>query len=350
VTGVVGVLGAAGAVGTATARALGAAGVRVRPGVRPAVDAGDPASLARFCAGCRVVVNATGAGERERVASAALAAGAHYVDPTGDAALVDRAKGATWTALLAAGATPGLSGLLPRWLASQGFDRASVLTAYAAAFDGFTPGAAAEFLLSLDGGDGEAGAAWRGGARAPGALRPVPRLELPFFDRPLAAFPYLSAETERVAGALGLDEVRWYQVFEADGRMHAALPRLRESLARGAALAGAAAELTRVAELDLFGRRPRQQLVLQLDGEAGGRPRSRVAVLDAAGTYELTGAVAALAVGAVLRGEAPAGAHLAADALDPAVVERLRGAPAVTGLHLLDGPLAAYAEVEQGAV
>ena len=157
-TGVVGVLGAAGAVGTATARALGAAGVRVRPGVRPAVDAGDPASLARFCAGCRVVVNATGAGERERVASAALAAGAHYVDPTGDAALVDRAKGATWTALLAAGATPGLSGLLPRWLASQGFDRASVLTAYAAAFDGFTPGAAAEFLLSLDGGDGEAGA------------------------------------------------------------------------------------------------------------------------------------------------------------------------------------------------
>jgi hypothetical protein len=216
--------------------------------------------------------------------------------------------------------------------------------------DRFSPGSAADFLLSLGQDEGQARAVWRGGARIPQALGPLARVVVPFFAEPMAAFPHLSAEIEAVARRLGLREVRWYNVFDAEGRMHGALPRLRESLARGAELADVAAELARVAEHDLFGRRPLHQVVVQLDGEAGGRPVSRVAVLHAAGTYELTGAVAALGVEALLADALPPGAGLAAELLDPSWVERLRSSPAITALHALDGPIEAYAEVEQGAL
>lgn len=356
---VVGVLGAGGEVGRATARLLEAAGVvEVRRGARrPApglvvVDAEDGAGLERFCAGCRVVVNATAAPSREAVAAAALAAGADCVDVSGDGALLDRlaAVRSGRTVLLAAGASPGITGLLPRWLAAQGFDRVHALTGYACAMDRFTPGSAADFLVSLGAADADARAVWRGGARVAQVAAPIARMELPFFPMPVAAFPYLSAEIEGVARRLGLRDVRWWSVFDADGRMQGALPRLRESLARGAAPGDVAAELARVAEQDLFGRRPLHQVVVQLDGEAGGRSLSRVAVLHAAGTYELTGAVAALAVEALLAGGVRPGAAFAADALDPSWVERLRGSPAVTALHALEGTVEAYAEVEQGAL
>jgi Saccharopine dehydrogenase NADP binding domain len=375
VTARVGVLGAGGEVGRATARRLQAAGLAelrlgARPGLAPRspvlgpesaaevmlADAADRETLDRFCSGCRVVVNCTAStSTRELVASAAMAAGADYLDPAGDGQLLSRVSEVCRahpgrTALLAAGASPGLTGLLPRWLALQGFDRLLALTGYAFAMDRFSPGSAADFLLSLGGDEGAARAAWRGETRVSQAPGRLPRVVLPFFAPPLAAFPYLSAETEAVARSLGLREVRWYNVFEADGQMYGALPRLRESLARGAELAEVAAELARVAEHDLFGRRPLHQVVLQLDGEAAGRSLSRVAVLTASGTYELTAAVVALGVEALLGSSLPAGAGFAADMLDPSGVERLRGSPAVRGLHALEGPIEVYAQVEQGAL
>lgn len=344
----IGVLGASGEVGRATVRLLEAAGLgAVRTGGRR-----EHADLERFCSGCRVVVNCTAAPDRERVAAAAMLAGAHYVDPGGDGAMareiarICRKR----TAVLAAGASPGLTGLLPRWLAASGSGRPQALTGYACAMDRFSPGSAADFLRSLGRDESGSRAVWRGGARIAQAPGPLPRVDLPFFADPMAAFPYLSAEIEEVARRLGLREVRWYSAFHADGRMYGALPRLREALARGAAPGDVAAELARVAEQDLFGRRPVHQVVIQLDGEAAGRPVSRVAVLHAGGTYELSGAVVTLAVEALLAGALAPGAGLAADLLDPSCVERLRRSPAVTALHALEGPIEAYAEVEQGAL
>ncbi|MEE3922525.1 methyltransferase [Micromonospora sp. BRA006-A] len=93
---------------------LGGAGEAV------AVDVYDRDSLARFCAGCRLVVCAGGASHQvlDRVAVAALAAGADYVDAGGDEPLYDRLAGRDLAAqgrvaLVTAGMMPGLSGLLP---------------------------------------------------------------------------------------------------------------------------------------------------------------------------------------------------------------------------------------------
>jgi hypothetical protein len=251
--------------------------------------------------------------------------------------------------VVGAGVLPGLSGLVPRWLAAPALDPPTTLTAYVATLDRMTPSSAREFLLSVAG-DSRANAGWRAGARVAGALEPLHRVRLPFFPGEVTAYPYLSAETERLARAAGLDEVRWYHVFEADGRVVAALGRLQQELRRGADPAALAVELVRAVDMEMFGRAPAQQLVFGLDGRARGEPASRVAVLRAASTYELTATVTALAVAAVLRGAVPAGAHLAAEVLDPAIVAGLPVRPGVSGLHLLDGPLAGYALAEQGVL
>ncbi|MYS56904.1 epimerase, partial [Streptomyces sp. SID6013] len=61
--------------------------------------------------------------------------------------------------VLSAGALPGLSGLLPRWLARQGLDSAATLTAYCGGLETCSPTVAHDLMLSLSSG-GADGAAY----------------------------------------------------------------------------------------------------------------------------------------------------------------------------------------------
>jgi Saccharopine dehydrogenase NADP binding domain len=372
-TPLVAVLGAGGAVGGSAARSIADFGLgRIRVGGRRpgaldpvilrlgnraeevAVDAASPESLARFCAGSQVVVNCTGShGEaRSAAAEAALAAGAHYVDPGGDQELLSQLAGfgaaGSRCAVLGAGVLPGLSVLIPRWLAA-GREPPFTLTAYMGTRDRMTLASAAEFLLSLNGTDGETQAMWRAGARISHALEPLTGTDLPFFPGEMVAYPYLSGEAERLARQLAADELRWYFVFEGD-RVLTALSRLAERLRRGADLDILARELVQVVDVEMFGRTSAQQLVFQLDGSVSGRPETRVAVLRATSTYELTGTLTALAAAEVMKGSVPAGPGFAGEVLDPGVVGALEGLPGLAGLHVLDQPLPAYAQAVQGTV
>jgi hypothetical protein len=362
------VLGAGGAVGGLVARALDGLKLgRLRLGARGpqalaplvtelggraeavVVDAAERESLARFCAGCQVLVNC--AGSRAQVAEGVLATGTDYVDPGGNQAMLSQLAGlfAVWerTAVLGAGVLPGLSTLVPRWLAS-GLQPPLALTAYLATQDKMTRVSAAEFLISLAETEGTPHGMWRAGARLPGCLQPE-QLTLPFFPGDVVAYPHLSAEAEALARRLRLDEVRWYFVF-GDGRVLTTLSRLAGELRSGAPLDDLAAELVRVVDVEMLGRAPLQQMLFQLTGREAGRPASRVAVLRASGTYQLTATVTALTVAEVLHGRLPAGPHFAADVLRADVVDDLDGRPGLAGLHVLDGPLAAYEQVVQGTV
>jgi hypothetical protein len=379
----VGIAGAVGAVGAAVARAVVDAGLgTVRLGARrpdrlrplhaalqrhagPAgsadpvevaeLDVDRPGELDRFCAGCHVVVNCVGplVAPRTAVAAATWRAGAGYVDPGGDEALARALRGQRRpehsTGLVAVGVTPGLTGLIPRWLAGLGLEPPLTLTGYVCTQEPMTPASAAEFLLGV-GTDGESGAAWRAGVRVLGDLKPIPRTELPFFPGTPTAYPYLSAETEQTARALGLDEVRWYHLFESDGQVLPALGRLAEQAHRGEPLAGLAAQLANASRIEMLGRQPLQQLAIQLAGRSGGAPAHRVAVLRATSTYDLTATVTATAVEALLAGTVPPGVHTAAEILDPALVPGLAARPGVAGWHVLEDALPSYASIEQGAL
>ncbi|WP_165975015.1 saccharopine dehydrogenase NADP-binding domain-containing protein [Nonomuraea deserti] len=312
------------------------------------VDAFDPEALARFCRGCQVVVSCAGPSYllRDRVARAAFAAGADYVDAAGDAAsfagLSATGTGGR-TAVISAGMLPGLTGLLPRHLATlprngpSGGDGQSLgldvrdgqpleldvrdgqslgldvrdgqplrLDVYTGGLDRLTPAAAGDFLLAGQEEQGAALAGWRDGGKVARALTPAHDVELPYFPGPVTAYPYLSAEAERVAADLGLAEARWYNVITGD------------RVLATASTATSAADLARVAELELAGRTPYYVLLFQLTGAHGTGTRTSTLVVRTADSYALTAAVAAHAARAVLAGDVPEGLHHADAVLDPA--------------------------------
>ncbi|MFJ3084334.1 saccharopine dehydrogenase NADP-binding domain-containing protein [Streptomyces halstedii] len=351
----IGVLGAAGAVGRAAVRelrALGHTGLRLggrTPSALQAVagedptgqdetvraDATAPDGLRAFTEGCAVVLNCVGPTYllRATVASAALAAGAHCVDVAGDdPAAEDLLKDGDpardgRTVVLSAGALPGLSSLLPRWLAGQGLDGVTALTAYCGGLETCSPTVARDLMLSLTSGGadgaayGEALAAVRGGRRVPRALRTDEDTEHDGFPGRVAVQPYLSGESERLADTLGLDRLDWYNVHPGP-RVRALLNLLPGSLAAGDDPAALAERLILAAGLDLAGHRPYYVMDFALSGTASGAPATAGLTLRAASSYRLTAAVGALAVDAVLRAGVPAGVHFARDVLDPGVVVR----------------------------
>jgi hypothetical protein len=254
-----------------------------------------------------------------------------------------------FAAVLNAGLMPGLTGLLPVWLARD-FDKVSGLVVHVGLVDRLTPAGAGDYLLSLGGGHGEARAAWRHGRRVLRALETLADVELPFFPGRVAAYPYLSVEAERMAAGLALCDLTWYNIFDGGGHMSAALGRLQGAMAGIGNLDAASAELSRAAALDLFGRDPYQRLVFRLDGHRDGEPRSRTLVLRGTDTYGLTGGMTAMVTRAVLAGTIPAGLAYPVDVLAPdVVVAGLPQLPGFAGMEILDG-VPERPEFEEGEV
>ncbi|MDG9726118.1 saccharopine dehydrogenase NADP-binding domain-containing protein [Streptomyces sp. DH41] len=379
---VIGVLGASGAVGRAAVRelrALGHTGLRLGGRTASALcavaeedpaghdetvwaDATAPDGLRAFTDGCDIVLNCAGPTYRLRatVASAALAAGADCVDVAGDDPAAedlleagDPARDGR-TVVLSAGALPGLSSLLPRWLAGQGLDSASALTAHCGGLETCSPTVAHDLMLSLTSGGadgaayGEALAAVRAGRRVPRALRTAEDTEHRSFPGRVALQPYLSGESERLATDLGLDRLDWYNVHPGPA-VRALLNLLPGRLAAGDDPAGLADRLILAADLDLAGRGPYYVMDFELSGTASGRPATAGLTLRAASSYRLTAAVGALAVDAVLRGEVPAGVRFARDVLDPDTVVRHLRTQSAADLRFT-GAAAGADQVEEGVL
>lgn len=348
----IGVLGGTGEVGAAAARRIAAVGLGpLRIGGRdhgratvvadavpgPAsavrVDLTDDADLAAFCHGCRVVVNCAGPSYRvlDRVARAALAAGADYVDAAGDAPLhrlLAAGMPTERSAVLSAGASPGLSGLLPRLLTADGPLRS--LDVFAGGPARSTRVAAVDTLLTRGREFGLAGAEWRDGQVREGVLPGLDEVTLPGFPGPVTARPFLSAEAQRLARSADVARLRAYTVFAG-----ARLPDLLAAVwADGSPVEEFAGALTAAADADVAEHGQRFTLLA-----AARRPPGRTGpvrlLLTSPDPSALSGAVVALVVAAVLAGRVPPGPAHAADVLDPQVcLTALRADPAVSLLQI----------------
>ncbi|MCI2419796.1 saccharopine dehydrogenase NADP-binding domain-containing protein [Saccharopolyspora sp. K220] len=313
------------------------------------VDIDNPVSLKEFCSGADLVLNCAGPSYRilDAVARAASAAGAHYVDVAGDVP-ARRALGTTTftdrAAVFSAGLMPGLTGLLPRLVATAG-DRVEIHVGGAVRV---TPASAADILLANGPDFGESLAAWRGGTVIPRALTPLRRVELPGFPEPVDAMPFLPTESTRLAAELDLAELRFYTVYASE-----AIP---------SALAMAWADdpefqadhvkpLIRAATSDLRGRDPYYSLTAHVLTDTG-QPSS--VALHTADPYQLSGVVAALTAVAALSGKIRPGVHFADEVLDPrSTADALRHDPLVQALtiHAATGSSAdhiAHHEINNG--
>jgi Saccharopine dehydrogenase NADP binding domain len=334
----IGVLGASGAVGTAAVdwlRRLELGPLRLgarRPQALAgrgeqvvAADATDAASLAAFCQGTRVVLNCAGPSYRllDRVAEAAMAAGADYVDLAGDGPahrlLASRdVAGRGRTAVLSAGVLPGLSGLLPRWLAGQAPGRPIGLVTHCGGLEHCTPAAAADLLLSLPSAGGSADhgeplAAWRGGTRRSGMLRAGPADSAGHFTGRPFLQPFLTVEADRLAIHLGLSDLDWYSVYPGERVRVVLAAAIGTDLSDPGRFAATAARLRTAAEVDLAGRQAYYRLVFRLSTHE----QQHELVVELADSYRATGWMGAWTARAILAGEIPPGLHFAAEVLDP---------------------------------
>lgn len=319
-----------------------------------ALDLNDEGALRGFVDGCRLVLNCAGPSYRvlDRVARVALAAGADYLDVGGDDPLWQRLAGRVpegRRALLSAGMLPGLSGLLPRYLAA-GLQRIDEMRCYAGGLGVFSASAAEDFLLSLDPahGFGRARQAWRDGRAIAWNGAPAEALRRPWLgNRELLAMPYLGAEGQRLFAALGVASGCAFNLFE-DGQLLACLRRIQGRGGPGEDRAGAIAGLVAASRLDAAGRTPYQVLAVELRGRSGEGDVQRSAWLLGGDGSRLTAATAAFAVECLER--LPAGLHFAAEVLPPGeCLERLRAW--LPELRLGQGEAAADAcPVEEGAL
>ncbi|APE19974.1 saccharopine dehydrogenase NADP-binding domain-containing protein [Streptomyces venezuelae] len=359
-TPLIGILGGYGAVGAAAARVLAAEGeFRLRIGGRDhaaaarqaaalggsaearEADARSDASLERFARGCDVLLHCAGPAYElaDRPRRAAAAAGADYVDVM-DGCGPAPAPPDERTAVLSAGLSPGLSGVLPRLLVDGREPPGTArFTGYYVSLGAFTLTGATDYLLSLDRSYGTPRAQWRDGRVVHGALRGAEERLVAGAPHPVTTYPYLTQELVGQARTLGLAEARWYNAF--DGRhLLDALNRYRAgeerpgsagagggggagSTAPGAATDGAdgglrerAAGVVRASTLDALGRSPYHLLggELEFPGPDGAPVRRRVVIRGEDGSA-MTGVVGAVAAREVARGRVPRGAHRAARVL-----------------------------------
>lgn len=309
------------------------------------VDFNDASTMAAFADGCELLLNCAGPSWRlgDRCAQAALAADAHYVDAAGEICL-DAALWQRRCAVLGAGLQPGLTGLLPRWLAERDFTQVRGLTSYFGLRDQFTLVAADDFLQGAVDGSSEPLAAWCNG-RCSRVLTRRRDVAMPCFPGPVHLLPYLNREGECLAQDLQLEVGQWFNVI-ADGYVLKAL-----DLAHGLPRTEAAQRLRQASLLELSGQAPFVTLLLQLDGLRDGLAITRSVLLGGTGNAALTGAMAAVTVMSVLGGEIRPGCHQAAQAL-PALVslERLQSTSAISVLNLMDAPIDQLHCAEEGCL
>ena len=353
-SGSIGVLGGAGTVGRIAVERLRGFGLPVLVGGRDLtraeevaraaaaaaapVDLFDDSSLAAFCAGCSVVLNCAGPSYRvlDRVARAALDAGAGYVDAAGDLVAVEALTRhppdglARRAAVFSAGLMPGLSGLLPRLL----LDGTPVarLDVYVGGSVEISEASAVDALLTRGPKFGHALAMWRAGQVAPHALAPLRSITLPGFHGRVHAVPFLSTEMIALASGAGLAELRNYTVYATDNLPRALATAWADDNRPPEAHAAA---IVRAARLDVEAHGRHYAVLAYARPPAGSGRTPRRVLLRTPDSYPLSGVVAALATRQVAAGAVAPGAHYASEALDPeAVAKELAGDPLVSELAL----------------
>ncbi|SCM81457.1 Saccharopine dehydrogenase [uncultured Sporomusa sp.] len=364
----IGIIGGYGAVGLQTARMLQAWGRQpLRIGGRNStmartrfgsefpqaewfeVDVEDDRSMDLFLDGCSLIVNCSGPSWRTaaRVAGMCLDRGCHHVDAGMDKemAVMRKLSQNNTVVLYAAGATPGLSGLLPRQLA-QAFDKVESLRYYTGALDNFTAAAAEDYLTGVVDKDNQPLAAWKNGACRLGALSRKPGSRLPFLPREVTLYPYFDAEAEFVANALALRDGEWY--IGVDGQhVPPVLDEVRSRFLTDRH--DAIKRLCTAAELDAVGRRQYVVFIIELSGRKNGTGITRTLVLQADKPSRLTGSVAAAAAMAVLAGEIPAGIRPLAEIPVPdKVIEQLNKSKVISCLRVFESSVEQLLPVTEG--
>jgi len=309
------------------------------------VDLYDSKSLSDFCAGCDVIVNCAAPSYHigDRVALAAVEAGAYYIDSFGgdplEQSLSERNVGGLF--VISAGVSPGLSGILPRWLFAQGFEIPDSIHVFAGGRERYSSGSVADFLLSSIAGFGVPDAYWRNGSviRCP-KLFPE-GLHVPGFKGEVYVKRYLTSEAVRLAKRLKLREAHYYNV-NVDKRVNDTILRCCARLMvdnSNAALEESVSELVTLSSMVLSEGSSWYTMMIEAQGITEGKTIRKRAILQSPNSSQITGGVIAIIVETILQQTPDDGVYWAFELLNPAmVVDKLLATKAVESLDVVEIP------------
>jgi len=181
------------------------------------VDVDSDRSVEAFIDGCDLIINCVGPSYNSEslAAKKCFEKKCNYVDLGINKKLESmRNINNDITAIYGAGFMPGLSGILPRWLA-QKFHKVSSLTCYTGISDKFTSSAAEDYLAGIFDSN-KSLAAWKEGKVVNSCLKRKTNVQLPYFLEEVNLYPYFDKETEYVAESIGIEDGEWYMAFEGE--------------------------------------------------------------------------------------------------------------------------------------
>lgn len=174
------------------------------------VDVYDDESLKEFCFGCDIIINCVGPSYyvSERILSVVETLGISYVDAFG-VNLFDLNKDYRIPIVVGAGSVPGLSGMLPAWIAQKRKEKITKIKIFAGGKEKITKTACIDFLVSILKEFGKSGMYYAGNR----IKREIEEIMLPnFFSKNALVYPYLTKELIQSAIDNRIKELHWYNV------------------------------------------------------------------------------------------------------------------------------------------
>ncbi len=293
------------------------------------VDIYDQEALETFCTGCTIILNCAGPSYSiiDRVAQAAEKVGAHYVDAFG-ADLLEKKfmqQELTNIMILSAGSFPGLSGILPRLLAQEGFDQIEKVIGYAGGEETYSKGAAADLMLSSIYGFGTANAFYKNKEIVRDTVQPE-KINVTIYgeEKEIYTQRYITNETIRLAKKLQITEAHWHNMYPNK----AVFSLLQQACIR-LAMKNTSEHLHQIIDelmerLTVFPvRQTWYTVIIEMIGKYQQQPIRRKAQLLSQNSFMISGIICALSVEAIIEGMVHEnGVYWAYDILNPTIVMR----------------------------
>lgn len=249
------------------------------------VDFTDLDSVRQFAKGCRLILNCAGPtfGRSLKAADAVLSMGSYFVDVGFDNHMDELFKQYNNRNLLCkAGAIPGLSGLLPRYLAKT-LRQADKVEVYYSALGKFSKTASEDYLNGI----------FRNGRAIPGRRREAERKFLPLSHQESYLYPYYDSECDYVSRSLQPAGCKWFMALEGEST-NMFMSNAGEIYGKNQE--SAIESLCDTSYADTLGRNEYAGFLVQATGIGRDREMSRTLYLKAPSPEYLTGTAAAAAV------------------------------------------------------
>ncbi|MBW6409612.1 saccharopine dehydrogenase NADP-binding domain-containing protein [Clostridium weizhouense] len=311
------------------------------------VDAYDEDSLDNFCSGCEVILNCAGPSYciGDRVATAAQKAGAYYVDVFGgdflEKSLIEKNYNKKGTFIISAGNFPGLSAIIPCWLANQCFENVEKLEIFSGGIEKSTWSACADVLLSSVSGFGTPDSMFRDGSIIKSNHEYEDKVFIPGFKQEAYIQDFINYETVKLARTLNLREARWINIInnklvkdimaKACGRL--IIDKSREVLNE------TVSKVNDLINMSIDTNKQWYTMVVEMEGTIDKEKKRKRVILRCSNSYEFSGIVAALAVERVLEGDIDNGVYWSFECLDSnKVIKKLLKTKAVERINIIDIP------------